>query len=110
MNETTRHLVLKVLDCAHEAAVTVLEPHLAKVTPEERATVTVTIEALRACLQNQGGLGEDPEDLARQLRRLEGTVANPRCLQLVQQYSGYLNDFLCSTRDELLRPTRTGDN
>jgi hypothetical protein len=105
MNDTTRRLILNILGCAHEAAVAVLEPYLAQVTPEERVTVAVTIEALRTCLQSQGGLGEDPEGLARQLRRLEGTVANPRCLRLVQQYSEFLNYFLCYSRDELLRPT-----
>ena len=110
MNDTTRHLVLNILACAHDAAVAVLEPYLAKVSAEERATVEQTIEALRACLQDQGGKGEDPEGLARQLRRLEGTITNPRCLQLLKQYSEYLNYYLNYSRDELLRPSQTGDN
>jgi len=104
LDDDSKQLVLNIVARAHDCAFSVLQPQLAEVTVVQRASVLATVDHFLGYVQ---GLHQDAwaaDDLPRRLKVLIEAQTDLQTIQLLHQYSEYLNYFLVYAAERLGRP------
>jgi len=110
LDDDSKQLVLNIVARAHDCAFSVLVPHLAGATPGQRAAVEATVTQFLGYVQDRHAGEWEADDLPRHLRTLIDAQTDLPTVQLLRQYSEYLNYFLVYAAERLGRPLGSQDN
>ena len=110
MDDDSKRLVLNIVARAHDCAYSVLEPHLVDVPAAQRQAVQTTVGQFLQYVQGRFEGEWEADDLPRHLKALIDAQTDLQTIQLLRQYSEYLNYFLVYSAERLGRPLGSQDN
>ena len=110
MDEHSRELIRNIVARAHDCALGTLQPHLRQATALQKSVVTATLDHALGYIQGTLPESWNPRDLPTHLQAMINAQTDPVTVQLLAQYSEYLNYFLVYASERLARPVPCGDN
>ena len=108
MDEHSSQMIRNIVARAHDCALSVLQPHLEQATALQKSAVLATLD--HALGYVQGPDTWNPQALPAHLQALINAQTDPTTVQLLAQYSEYLNYFLVYASERLGRPLPREDN
>ena len=110
MDDQSRQMIRNIVARAHDCALSTLQPHLNQATQLQRSVVMATLDHALGYIQGTLPAEWNPQDLPSHLQALINAQTDPVTVQLLAQYSEYLNYFLVYASERLARPVPCGDN